>query len=45
MTAPSADSVRRWLDLPFRAAAIGLIVLYRYTLSAFVGRSCRNLPT
>jgi putative membrane protein insertion efficiency factor len=45
MTAPSAHSVRRWLDLPFRATAIGLIVLYRYTLSAFVGRSCRHLPT
>lgn len=28
-----------------KAAAIGLIRLYRYTLSAFMGRSCRYLPT
>jgi hypothetical protein len=26
-------------------AARGLVLLYRYTLSAFVGRHCRHLPT
>lgn len=33
------------VDLPFKLAAIGLITVYRYTLSALVGRSCRHLPT
>ncbi|HHY50809.1 MAG TPA: membrane protein insertion efficiency factor YidD, partial [Alphaproteobacteria bacterium] len=33
------------IDLPFKVAAVGLITLYRYTLSAFAGRSCRHLPT
>ena len=33
------------VDLQFRLLAIGLITLYRYTFSAFVGRSCRHLPT
>ncbi|HRJ69084.1 MAG TPA: membrane protein insertion efficiency factor YidD, partial [Beijerinckiaceae bacterium] len=36
------------LSLPGRAASlalIGLIRLYRYTLSAFMGRTCRYLPT
>jgi len=33
------------LDLPFRAVAVLLITFYRYTLSAFMGRSCRHLPT
>ena len=45
MMARTATALGRVLDLPFRAAAIGLIVVYRYTLSAFVGRSCRHLPT
>ena len=35
----------RIVDLPFKVLAVGLITLYRYTLSAFVGRSCRHLPT
>ncbi len=35
-----------WLvDLPFKLAAVGLISVYRYTLSALVGRTCRHLPT
>ncbi len=37
--------VGRIVDLPFKVAAIGLITLYRYTLSAFAGRTCRHLPT
>lgn len=35
----------RVVDLPFKVAAVFLITLYRYTLSAFTGRSCRHLPT
>jgi putative membrane protein insertion efficiency factor len=35
----------RIIDFPFRWTAIGLIQLYRYTLSAFMGRNCRHLPT
>lgn len=36
-----------WLsvDMPFKLTAVALITLYRYTLSAFVGRTCRHLPT
>ena len=33
------------VDLPFKFLAIGLILLYRYTLSAFAGRTCRHMPT
>jgi putative membrane protein insertion efficiency factor len=33
------------VDFPFKVAAVFLITLYRYTLSAFTGRSCRHLPT
>jgi putative membrane protein insertion efficiency factor len=33
------------IDLPFKLVAVGLIQLYRYTLSAFMGRNCRHLPT
>ena len=36
------------LAIPGRAAAlamIGMIRVYRYTLSAFMGRSCRYLPS
>jgi putative membrane protein insertion efficiency factor len=33
------------VDFPFKLAAIFLITLYRYSLSAFVGRTCRHLPT
>lgn len=33
------------VDLPFKFAAVFLITLYRYTLSMFLGRSCRHLPT
>lgn len=37
--------VWRIVDLPFKFGAILLITIYRYTLSAFAGRSCRHLPT
>jgi putative membrane protein insertion efficiency factor len=30
---------------PLRLLAVLLLRLYRYTLSAFVGRGCRHLPT
>ena len=33
------------VDLPFKLAAVLLITIYRYTLSAFVGRTCRHLPS
>ena len=33
------------VDFPFKVLAVGLITLYRYTLSALVGRSCRHMPT
>ncbi len=33
------------VDLPFKLLAVLLITIYRYTLSALVGRSCRHLPT
>lgn len=33
------------VDLPFKVVAVFLITLYRYTLSMFMGRSCRHLPT
>ncbi|QDZ10602.1 membrane protein insertion efficiency factor YidD [Devosia ginsengisoli] len=35
----------RVVDLPFKFAAVLLISLYRYTFSAFMGRTCRHLPT
>ena len=35
----------RIIDFPFRWTAIGLIQVYRHTLSAFMGRNCRHLPT
>ena len=35
----------RAVDLPFKLAAVFFITLYRYTLSMFMGRSCRHLPT
>lgn len=35
----------RAVDWPFRTGAIGLITLYRYTLSALVGRTCRHAPS
>jgi putative membrane protein insertion efficiency factor len=36
-----------WLlvDIPFKFSAILLISVYRYTLSAFMGRTCRHLPS
>lgn len=37
--------VGRVLDFPFKIAAITLITIYRYTLSAVAGRNCRHLPT
>jgi putative membrane protein insertion efficiency factor len=39
------DFMWRVIDWPFKIAAVFLITLYRYTLSAFVGRTCRHLPT
>ena len=39
------DLAWRVVDMPFKVAAVVLITLYRYTLSAFTGRSCRHLPT
>ena len=33
------------IDLPFKFAAVFLITIYRYTFSAFAGRTCRHLPT
>lgn len=33
------------VDFPFKLVAYGLIQLYRYTLSAFMGRNCRHAPT
>jgi putative membrane protein insertion efficiency factor len=41
----SIKLVLRVIDFPFKVAAIFLITLYRYTLSAFAGRTCRHLPT
>ena len=35
----------RAVDFPFKLAASALITLYRYTFSAFMGRTCRHLPT
>lgn len=35
----------RIVDWPFKALAVALITVYRYTLSAISGRSCRHLPT
>lgn len=39
------DSFWSAADLPFKLVSVGLITVYRYTFSAFVGRSCRHLPT
>ena len=33
------------IDLPFKILSVLLITIYRYTLSAFAGRTCRHLPT
>lgn len=33
------------IDFPFKLIAVGLIQLYRYTLSSIAGRTCRHLPT
>ena len=35
----------RVVDFPFKVAAWALIQLYRYTFSAFTGRTCRHAPT
>lgn len=35
----------KWLAAGPRLAAIGCLRLYRYTLSAILGRQCRYLPT
>ena len=34
-----------WPRTPGRLAGIGLILLYQYTLSGFVGSHCRHQPT
>ncbi len=39
------DSFWSAVDLPFKLASVGLIIAYRYSLSAFAGRHCRHLPT
>lgn len=35
----------RVVDYPFKVIAYALIQLYRYTLSAFMGRNCRHAPS
>jgi len=40
-----ADKFWRAVDFPLKWTAYGLIQAYRYSLSAFVGRTCRHLPT
>ena len=42
---PLAHRLWSVVDFPFRAAAYGLIQGYRYSLSMFMGRQCRYLPT
>ena len=37
--------IGRVIDFPFRWTAIGLIIVYRYSLSALTGRTCRHAPT
>ena len=39
------DMMWRVIDWPFKLVAVTLIQIYRYTLSAFVGRTCRHAPT
>lgn len=42
------DLVRRLgglIDWPLKLATVFLITIYRYTFSAFAGRTCRHLPT
>jgi len=39
------DMAWRAVDLPFKLVAVAMITIYRYTLSAFVGRTCRHAPT
>lgn len=34
-----------WPKTPGRLVGIGLIKIYQLTLSPFIGRSCRHLPT
>jgi len=35
----------RIVDYPFKLTAYVLIQFYRYTLSSFIGRTCRHAPT
>ena len=35
----------RVVDFPFKVLAYALIQAYRYSLSMFVGRTCRHAPT
>ena len=39
------DWLWRAVDLPFKIVAVLLITIYRFTLSAFAGRTCRHLPS
>jgi putative membrane protein insertion efficiency factor len=39
------DSFWSAVDLPFKLVSVGLIMGYRYSFSALVGRHCRHLPT
>lgn len=40
-----SDSFRSAVDMPFKLVAVGLITIYRYSFSMFMGRNCRHLPT
>ena len=42
---PLAATIIRWLATTPVLAARGLILVYRYSLSSLVGRTCRHLPT
>ncbi|QQR40370.1 membrane protein insertion efficiency factor YidD [Devosia rhizoryzae] len=39
------DFFWRAVDLPFKAVAVMLITGYRYSLSMFMGRTCRHAPS
>ncbi len=42
---PSSKNDRGLISRVFLLFLKGLIFLYRYTLSSFIGRNCRYLPT
>ncbi|NGP17874.1 membrane protein insertion efficiency factor YidD [Devosia aurantiaca] len=39
------DLFWRAVDLPFKSVAVVLITGYRYSLSMFMGRTCRHAPS